>query len=103
MPTEKPASGEYFKEEKVACTIQSEKQAQPEYHPEEKIPDELVTKVQEVVDTKEIHDGDVQIIILDLGGQEVYYHVHFLFLAQEDVVFLTFDASKDLDQPVICR
>ena len=103
LPTEKPASGEYFKEEKVACTMQSEKQAQPEYHPEEKIPDELVTKVQEVVDTKEIHDGDVQIIILDLGGQEVYYHVHFLFLAQEDVVFLAFDASKDLDQPVICR
>ena len=62
-----------------------------------------VTKVQEVVDTKEIHDGDVRIIILDLGGQEVYYHVHFLFLAQEDVVFLTFDASKDLDQSVICR
>ena len=41
LPTEKPASGEYFKEEKVACTMQSEKQAQPEYHPEEKIPDEL--------------------------------------------------------------
>ena len=101
LPTEKPTSVE---EEKVGSTMQSVKQPQPpEYHPEEKIPDELASKVQEVVDTQEIHDGDVQIIILDLGGQEVYYHVHFLFLAQEDVVFLAFDASKDLDQPVICR
>ena len=101
LPTEKPSSVE---EEKVDSTMQSEKQPQPpEYHPEEKIPDELASKVQEVVDTQEIHNGDVQIIILDLGGQEVYYHVHFLFLAQEDVVFLAFDASKDLDQPVICR
>ena len=98
LPTEKPTSVE---EEKVGSTMQSEKQPQPSL--EEKIPDELASKVQEVVDTQEIHDGDVQIIILDLGGQEVYYHVHFLFLAQEDVVFLAFDASKDLDQPVICR
>ena len=99
--TEKPTTVE---EEKVGSTMQSEKQPQPpEYHPEETIPAELVSKVQEVIDTQEIHDDDVQIIILDLGGQEVYYHMHFLFLAQEDVVFLIFDASKDLDQPVICR
>ena len=70
---------------------------------EESIPDELITKVQEIVDTQEIHDRDVQIVMLDLGGQEIYYHVHFLFLAQEDVIFLAFDASKDLDQPVIFR
>ena len=100
LPNEKPRLSD---EEKVGSTMQSEKLPQPEHHAEEVIPDELATKVQEVVDTKEIHDGDVQIIILDLGGQEVYYHVHFLFLAQEDVVFLAFDASKDLDQPVICR
>ena len=99
FPNEKQISDK----DEEGSTMYSWKQRQPEHHPEEKIPDELATKVQEVVYTKEIHDGDVQIIILDLGGQEVYYHVHFLFLAQEDVVFLTFDASKDLDQPVICR
>ena len=89
--------------EEVGSSIQPEINTQPEFIPPGKIPEELVAKVQEVVKTQEIHDGDVQIIILDLGGQEIYYHVHFLFLAQEDVVFLTFDASKDLDDPVICR
>ena len=89
--------------EEVGSSKQPEMNTQPEFLPPEKIPEELVAKVQEVVETQEIHDGDVQIIILDLGGQEIYYHVHFLFLAQEDVVFLTFDASKDLDEPVICR
>ena len=103
LPNEKPGSVELSEEEKVASIVQPEEQPQLEYHLEENIPDELVSKVQEVVNTQEVHDGDVQIIILDLGGQEIYYHVHFLFLAQEDVVFLTFDASKDLDQPVICR
>ena len=99
LPTEE---AELPRQDEVGPSKQSEK-TQPEFLAEEKIPDELATKVQEVVDTQEIHDGDVQIIILDLGGQEIYYHVHFLFLAQEDVVFLAFDASKDLDQPVICR
>ena len=89
--------------EEVGSSKQPEMNTQPEFLPPEKIPEELVAKVQEVVETQEIHDGDVQIIILDLGGQEIYYHVHFLFLAEEDVVFLTFDASKDLDEPVICR
>ena len=89
--------------EEVGSSKQPEMDTQLDFLPPEKIPEELVAKVQEVVETQEIHDGDVQIIILDLGGQEIYYHVHFLFLAQEDVVFLTFDASKDLDEPVICR
>lgn len=66
---------------------QSEK-TQPEFLAEEKIPDELATKVQEVVDTQEIHDGDVQIIILDLGGQEIYYHVHFCSLHKKMWYFL---------------
>jgi len=91
------------KEPENAASSQEEMGAVPMNAPEEMIPDELVTKIQEVVDTQEVHDGGVQIIILDLGGQEIYYHVHFLFLAQEDVVFLAFDASKDLDDPVVCR
>ena len=70
---------------------------------EEVVPDLVAAHVQEVVNAKEVSDGDVRIVILDLGGQEIYYEVHFLFLAPEDVVLLTFDASKGLDQPVISR
>ena len=70
---------------------------------EEVVPDLVAAHVQEVVNAKEVSDGDVRIVILDLGGQEIYYEVHFLFLAPEDIVLLTFDASKGLDQPVISR
>ena len=45
LPTEKPTSVE---EEKVSSTMQSEKQPQPPV--EEKIPDELASKMQEVID-----------------------------------------------------
>ena len=69
----------------------------------EVVPDLVAAHVQECFNAKEVSDGDVRIVILDLGGQEIYYEVHFLFLAPEDIVLLTFDASKGLDQPVICR
>ena len=48
-------------------------------------------------------DGKIRIVIYDLGGQEVYYEVHYLFLASHDVVFLTFNASVSLDKPVVRR
>ena len=70
---------------------------------DEVVPDLVAACVQEVVNAKEVSDGDVRIVILDLGGQEIYYEVHFLFLATEDIVLMTFDASKGLDQPVISR
>ena len=70
---------------------------------EEVVPPQVAAHVQEVVNAKEVSDGDVRIVILDLGGQEIYYEVHFMFLAPEDIVLLTFDASKGLDQPVISR
>ena len=70
---------------------------------EEVVPDLVAAHVQEVVNTKEVSNGDVRIVILDLGGQEIYYEVHFLFLAPEDIILLTFNASKGLDQPVISR
>ena len=70
---------------------------------EEVIPDIVAAHVEEVVNAKEVSDGDVRIVILDLGGQEIYYEIHFLFLAPEDIVLLTFDASKGFDQPVISR
>ena len=103
LPTEETAVEDLSTEQKMSSSLQSKKESELDNFLEEKVPDELVTKVQEIVNTEEIHDGDVQIIILDLGGQEIYYHIHFLFLAPQDVVFLAFDASKNLDEPVICR
>ena len=85
-----------------AASIPREKEAPQEHFPEE-ISHEIVAKIQEVVDTQEVHNDDIQITILDLGGQEIYYHIHFLFLAEEDVVFIAFNALQDLDQPVVCR
>ena len=48
-------------------------------------------------------DGMIRIIVFDIGGQEVYYEIHFLFLAIEDTALLVFDASKQLHDPVISR
>ena len=57
----------------------------------------------EVLKSKVTPDGNIRIVIYDLGGQEVYYEVHYLFLASYDVVFLTFNASISLDKPVVRR
>ena len=51
----------------------------------------------------EITDGDTRIIVFDLGGQEVYYEIHYLFLAIEDIALLVFNASENLDKEVISR
>ena len=88
--------------EKPVVSVKSEKEVPP-VHLEEEIPHEIVAKVQEVVDTKEIHDNEIEITIMDLGGQEIYYRIHFLFLAQEDVVFIAFNALEGLDKLVVCR
>jgi len=45
----------------------------------------------------------IRIAIFDLGGQEIYYELQFLFLASLDVVFIAFNASEDLDKPVVRR
>ena len=70
---------------------------------EEIVPDVFVPHIEEVIDTKVVSDDDIRIVIHDLGGQEIYYEAHFLFLAPEDIVLLTFDASKGFYQPVISR
>ena len=57
----------------------------------------------EVLNSEVTPDGKIRIVIYDLGGQEVYYEVHYLFLASHDVVFLTFNASVSLDEPVVRR
>ena len=67
------------------------------------ITDEVAVDVQDVIDAEEVLDDNIRIVILDLGGQEIYYEVHFLFLASKDIILMTFDASKGLNQPVITR
>ena len=73
--------------------------------PVKPIPQEVIDEVKAVITSKEEipKDGHIRIVIFDIGGQEVYYDVHFLFLAIEDVALLVFDCSKGLDDPVISR
>jgi len=71
--------------------------------PSEPIPQELVNEVKAVVASGDVQDGDIKIVIFDIGGQEVYYEIHFLFLAVEDIALLVFDCSKNLDDQVISR
>ena len=71
--------------------------------PEELPPLEEINKAKEMLQNTEVPEGDVRVVIYDVGGQEVYYELQFLFLASLDVVFLAFDASKNLNDPVIRR
>ena len=57
----------------------------------------------EVLQNKDTPGDKVRLVIYDLGGQEIYYEVHYLFLASHDIVFLTFNASVSLDEPVVKR
>ena len=67
------------------------------------IPKELYATVKETLSRDDIFDGDVRMVILDIGGQEIYYEIHFMFLVPEDIALLVFDASKGLHKPVISR
>ena len=73
--------------------------------PVKPVPQVVIDEVKAVIASKEEipPDGNIRIVIFDIGGQEVYYDVHFLFLAIEDVALLVFDCSKGLDDPVISR
>ena len=46
-----------------------------------------MAKAQKIFTNDEVHNGDIKVVILDL--EDNYYKTHFLFLSQEDVVFLT--------------
>ena len=65
--------------------------------------EEELSKANEVLHNEDKPDGDIRIMIYDLGGQEIYYEIQFLFLASHDVVFLAFDASKGLNDCIIRR
>ena len=84
--TESLNSNEMFEEKRIQ-----------RFRPEE------IARAKELLQNEDKPDGDFRVIIYDLGGQEIYYELQFLFLASHDVVFLIFDASKDLDAPVIRR
>ena len=72
--------------------------------PAEPIPQAVIDAVKATMASEAvIKDGTIRIIVFDIGGQEVYYETHFLFLAIEDTALLVFDASKKLDAPVISR
>ena len=73
--------------------------------PQNPISQKVIDEVKEIIASKEEipQDGHIRIVVFDIGGQEVYYDVHFLFLAIEDVALLVFDCSKDLDDHVISR
>ena len=73
--------------------------------PVKPFPQKVIDEMKALIANKEEipPDGHIRIVIFDIGGQEVYYDVHFLFLAIEDVALLVFDCSKDLDDPVISR
>ncbi|XP_065905734.1 uncharacterized protein [Dysidea avara] len=59
-----------------------------------------VKDLKEIMATQDIKKDETRIIVFDIGGQEVYYEIHFLFLAVEDVALLVFKASIGLHTPV---
>jgi len=59
-----------------------------------------VKELKEIMATQDIKKDETRIIVFDIGGQEVYYEIHFLFLAVEDVALLVFKASIGLHTPV---
>ena len=94
---------QYKREVKAAVYSKPLKPAEPKSI--QPVPQEVINEVKAMIASKEEipQDGHIRIVIFDIGGQEVYYDVHFLFLAIEDVALLVFDCSKGLDNPVISR
>ena len=50
-----------------------------------------------VIENEAIPEAKLKIVIYDIGRQEIYYDIQFLFLASQDVILLTFNASIGLD------
>lgn len=92
----------YNTEVKVNMSLFSSNPSLP-LPPKKSIPKELFTTVKKALSNDEIFDGDIRTVLLDIGGQEIYYEIHFMFLVPEDIALLVFDASKGLHEPVISR
>jgi len=93
-----PLTKKSYPQQKEPAEDTGKDQSQPQ-----KMSEEDVVKVREAINTQDVDKDDVSIVMLDLGGQEIYYTIHFLFLAQEDVIFIAFNASQDLKKPVVIR
>ena len=59
-----------------------------------------VDDLDEIMAAPGIKKDETRMIVFDIGGQEVYHEIHFLFLAIEDVALLIFKASIGLHTPV---
>ena len=62
-----------------------------------------IEDLKKIMATQDIKKDETRIIVFDIGGQEVYYEIHFLFLAAEDVALLVFKASIGLHTQVSPR
>jgi len=69
----------------------------PVYH------QKAVDEVKEILATEDVKEDEIKIIVFDIGGQEVYYDIHFLFLAVEDVALLVFKAPLGLHTQITPR
>ena len=47
-----------------------------------------------------IPEAKLKMVIYDIGRQEMHYDIEFLFLASQDIILLTFNASIGLDEPL---
>ena len=45
----------------------------------------------------------LKVVIYDIGKQEMYHDIEFLFLASRDIIFLTFNASIGLDELLVTQ
>ena len=50
-----------------------------------------------------VDEDGINAIIWDFAGQSVYYGLHSMFLKEDNVAMIVFDASQNLQDPVKCR
>jgi len=67
------------------------------------IKQKAVKEVKEILATEDVKEDEAKIIVFDIGGQEVYYDIHFLFLAVEDIALLVFKAPLGLHTQITPR
>lgn len=67
------------------------------------IPQEVVKEAIDTVNSEDIQDGESRCVVFDISGQEIYYEIKYLFLAEEDIALLCFNASVPLEDPVVPR
>ena len=94
---------EDFSDHSSKKQLQQQKMSEEDMVQPQKMSEEDMVKCKKIINTEEVDTDDVNIVMMDLGGQEIYYTIHFLFLAREDVIFIAFNASQGLTEPVVSR